>query len=59
MEEILFGCCESFTDLLKHFDIMSALTTVMAAVISLLELPGAFAKCTVGNVPSSHDVNKN
>ena len=59
MEEILFGCCESFTDLLKHFDIMSALTTVMATVIFLLELSGAFVKCTVGNVPSSHDVNKN
>ena len=56
MEEILFGCLESFRDLLKQFDIISALATVVAAVISL---PGAFVKCTVGNVPSSHDVNKN
>ena len=59
MEEIFFGSFESIKDLLKQFEIISALVAVAAAVISLLELSGAFVKCTVGNVPASHDINKN
>ena len=59
MEEILFGCFESIKDLPKQFELISALVTVVAAVISLLELRGAFVNCTIGNVPASHDINKN
>ena len=59
MEEIFFGCFESIKNLLKQFEIIFALIAIAAAVISLLELPGAFVKCTVGNVPVSYDINKN
>ena len=44
---------------LKQFETISALTAVVDAVISPLELPGVFVKCTVGNVPANHDNNKN
>ena len=59
MEEILFGCFESIKDLPKQFELISALVTVVAAVISMLELRGAFVICTTGNVPASHDIKKN
>ena len=57
VEEI--GCLESIRDLLKQFEIISALAAVVSAVISLLEPPGAVVKCTAGNVLASHDIDKN
>ena len=44
VEEI--GCLESIRDLLKQFEIISALAAVVSAVISLLEPPGAVVKGT-------------
>ena len=41
------------------FEIISPFATLVAAVTSLLELPGAFVKCGFENVPPDHDIHKN